>query len=132
MINPAARRAGSAIGPVRRSAASSSTPCGARHPDRAAEHGVQNFSGFASAMQGRLHRLRGHVASDGTVTLSGAGTAAPWRLSAITVHHLPSSLPARSWIMGSDRGPDVSCYDGAGPAASLGVHLAPKFGTPVR
>ena len=89
---------------------------------------VQNFSGFASAMQDAFTVYGGHVASDGTVTLSGAGTA----LGDISVILFIICLitSGATWIMGSDRALAVSCYDGAGPRF-LGV-ISAKFGTPVR
>ena len=89
---------------------------------------VQNFSGFASAMQDAFTVYGGHVAADGTVTLSGAGTALGDICAILFVICLITS--GATWIMGSDRALAVSCYDGAGPRF-LGV-ISAKFGTPVR
>jgi amino acid transporter len=89
---------------------------------------VQNFSGFASAMQDAFTVYGGHVAADGTVTLSGAGTALGDVCAILFVICLITS--GATWIMGSDRALAVSCYDGAGPRF-LGV-IDAKFGTPVR
>ncbi|MGD0701444.1 MAG: APC family permease [Trebonia sp.] len=89
---------------------------------------VQNFSGFASAMQDAFTVYGGHVASDGTVTLSGAGTALGDICAILFIVCLITS--GATWIMGSDRALAVSCYDGAGPRF-LGV-IDAKFGTPVR
>jgi amino acid transporter len=89
---------------------------------------VQNFSGFASAMQDAFTVYGGHVASDGTVTLSGAGTALGDICALLFIICLITS--GATWIMGSDRALAVSCYDGAGPRF-LGV-IDAKFGTPVR
>src|ERR1700728_3008325 len=89
---------------------------------------VQNFSGFASAMQDAFTVYGGHVAADGTVTLSGAGTALGDICAILFVICLITS--GATWIMGSDRALAVSCYDGAGPRF-LGV-IDAKFGTPVR
>jgi glutamate:GABA antiporter len=89
---------------------------------------IQNFSGFASAMQQAFTVYGGHVASDGTVTLSGAGTALGDICAILFILCLLTS--GATWIMGSDRAMAVSCYDGAGPRF-LGV-IDAKFGTPVR
>jgi amino acid transporter len=89
---------------------------------------VQNFSGFASAMQDAFTVYGGHVAADGTVTLSGAGTALGSICAILFIICLITS--GATWIMGSDRALAVSCYDGAGPRF-LGV-IDAKFGTPVR
>ena len=89
---------------------------------------IQNFSGFASAMQDAFTVYGGHMAADGTATLSGAGTALGDICAILFVVCLITS--GATWIMGSDRALAVSCYDGAGPRF-LGV-ISAKFGTPVR
>ena len=89
---------------------------------------VQNFSGFASAMQDAFTVYGGHMAADGTATLSGAGTALGDICALLFIVCLITS--GATWIMGSDRALAVSCYDGAGPRF-LGV-ISAKFGTPVR
>ncbi len=89
---------------------------------------MANFSGFASAMQDAFTVYGGHVASDGTVTLSGAGTVLGDVCAILFIICLITS--GATWIMGSDRALAVSCYDGAGPRF-LGV-IDAKFGTPVR
>jgi amino acid transporter len=89
---------------------------------------VQNFSGFASAMQDAFTVYGGHVAADGTATLSGAGTALGDICAVLFIVCLITS--GATWIMGADRAMAVSCYDGAGPR-SLGV-IDAKLGTPVR
>ncbi|HEX4091442.1 MAG TPA: APC family permease [Trebonia sp.] len=89
---------------------------------------VANFSGFASAMQDAFTVYGGHVAADGTASLSGAGTALGDICAILFIVCLLTS--GATWIMGSDRAMAVSCYDGAGPRF-LGV-IDAKFGTPVR
>ena len=89
---------------------------------------VQNFSGFASAMQDAFTVYGGHMAADGTATLSGAGTALGDICALLFIVCLITS--GATWIMGADRAMAVSCYDGAGPR-SLGV-IDAKLGTPVR
>jgi amino acid transporter len=79
-------------------------------------------------MQDAFTVYGGHVAADGTVTLSGAGTALGDICAILFVICLITS--GATWIMGSDRALAVSCYDGAGPRF-LGV-IDAKFGTPVR
>jgi glutamate:GABA antiporter len=89
---------------------------------------VQNFSGFASAMQDAFTVYGGHLAADGTATLSGAGTALGDICAVLFIVCLITS--GATWIMGADRAMAVSCYDGAGPRF-LGV-IDARFGTPVR
>ena len=89
---------------------------------------ITNFSGFSSAIQQVFTVYGGHVASNGTVTLSGAGTVLGYLMGVLFLLCLVTS--GATWIMGSDRALAVSCYDGAGPRF-LGVINA-RFGTPVR
>jgi amino acid transporter len=89
---------------------------------------VTNFSGFASAMQDVFTVYGGHVAADGTATLSGAGTVLGGSCAVLFILCLITS--GATWIMGSDRALAVSCYDGAGPRF-LGV-IDARLGTPVR
>jgi amino acid transporter len=89
---------------------------------------ITNFSGFSSAIQQVFTVYGGHVASNGAVTLSGAGTALGYLMGVLFLLCLITS--GATWIMGSDRALAVSCYDGAGPRF-LGVINA-RFGTPVR
>jgi amino acid transporter len=89
---------------------------------------VTNFSGFASAIQSVFTVYGGHVAADGTASLTGAGLVLGDLSALLFIVCLVTS--AATWIMGSDRALAVSCYDGAGPRV-LGVINA-RFGTPVR
>ena len=70
----------------------------------------------------------GHVAANGTATLSGAGLILGDGAALLFIICLITS--GATWIMGSDRALAVSCYDGAGPRA-LGKFSA-RFGTPLR
>jgi glutamate:GABA antiporter len=89
---------------------------------------VTGFGGFVDAIQRVFTVYGGHVAADGTPTLTGAG-AFLGDLSAILfiICLLTSGI---TWIMGSDRAMAVSGYDGAAPRF-LGV-ISEKYGTPVR
>ena len=89
---------------------------------------ISNFSGFVSAIQDVFTVYGGHVAADGTATLSGAGLVLGDACAVLFILCLVTS--GATWIMGSDRALAVSCYDGSGPR-SLGVINA-KLGTPVR
>jgi amino acid transporter len=89
---------------------------------------VTNFSGFASAIQSVFTVYGGHVAADGTATLTGAGLVLGDFCALLFIVCLLTS--GATWIMGADRALAVSCYDGAGPRV-LGVINA-RFGTPVR
>jgi amino acid transporter len=89
---------------------------------------ITNFSGFASAIQTVFTVYGGHVAANGTATLSGAGLVLGDTRAILFIVCLLTS--GATWIMGSDRALAVSCYDGAGPRM-LGVINA-RFGTPVR
>ena len=89
---------------------------------------ITNFSGFISAIQSVFTVYGGHVAADGTATLTGAGLILGDGCAMLFILCLLTS--GATWIMGSDRALAVSCYDGAGPRV-LGVINA-RFGTPVR
>jgi amino acid transporter len=89
---------------------------------------ITNFSGFVSAIQNVFTVYGGHVAADGTASLTGAGLVLGDLSALLFIVCLVTS--AATWIMGSDRALAVSCYDGAGPRP-LGVINA-RYGTPVR
>src|SRR5712692_7381766 len=89
---------------------------------------ITNFSGFVSAIQSVFTVYGGHVAANGTATLSGAGLVLGDACALLFILCLLTS--GATWIMGSDRALAVSCYDGSGPRV-LGVINA-RFGTPVR
>jgi glutamate:GABA antiporter len=89
---------------------------------------ITNFSGFTSAMRDVFTVYGGSVTSNGTATLSGAGTVLGDVFAVLFILCLLTS--GVTWIMGADRSLAVSCYDGAGPRF-LGV-ISARFGTPVR
>src|SRR6266566_1365344 len=89
---------------------------------------ITNFSGFVSAIQTVFTVYGGHVAANGTATLTGGGLVLGDACAVLFIVCLLTS--GATWIMGSDRALAVSCYDGAGPRV-LGVINA-RFGTPVR
>ncbi|MEY9838264.1 APC family permease [Streptacidiphilus sp. EB103A] len=89
---------------------------------------VTGLTGFTDAMRAAFTVYGGHIAADGTVTLTGAGSViADIVAAAFLLALLTSAVP---WLMGSDRALAVSGYDGAAPR-SLGV-ISARFGTPVR
>ena len=89
---------------------------------------VTSLTGFLNAMRAAFTVYGGSIASDGTVTLTGAGTVLADIVAAgFILALLTSAVP---WLMGSDRALAVSGYDGAAPR-SLGV-ISARFGTPVR
>jgi amino acid transporter len=88
---------------------------------------VTNLGGFIDAIKTVFTVYGGHVAKDGTATLTGVGTVLG-DIAAIgfILALLTSGI---TWIMGADRAQAVACYDGAGPRR-LGV-ISERFGTPV-
>ena len=89
---------------------------------------ITGLGGFLDAMRQVFTVYGGHVASDGTATLSGAGTVLGDLAAVMFILTVLSS--GVTWIMGSDRALAVSGYDGAAPRF-LGV-ISSRFGTPVR
>lgn len=89
---------------------------------------VSNLGGFIDACKAVFTIYGGHVAPDGTVTLTGAGAVfGKGAAIGLIVGLLTSGI---TWAMGGDRGQAVACADGGGPAY-LGK-ISPRFGTPVR
>jgi amino acid transporter len=88
---------------------------------------ITSLGGFIDTLKAVFTVYGGHVAADGTATLTGAGRA----LGALGAFAFVLSLisSAATWIMGADRVVAVACYDGAGPRG-LGRFSA-RFGTPV-
>ncbi|GAA2488439.1 APC family permease [Streptomyces longisporus] len=89
---------------------------------------VTGLGGFLDAIRQVFTVYGGHVASDGTATLSGAGSLLGDLAAIMFILTVLSS--GVTWIMGSDRALAVSGYDGAAPRF-LGV-ISSRFGTPVR
>ena len=89
---------------------------------------VTSLGGFIDAIKAVFTVYGGSIASDGTATLSGAGSVLGGIGALLFILCTLSSGVA--WIMGSDRALAVSGYDGAAPRW-LGV-ISAKHGTPVR
>ena len=77
--------------------------------------------------QGGLYRLRRAHATNGTVTLTGAGRCSGDLAAIAFILALVTS--GTTWIMGADRALAVASYDGAGPRI-LGT-FSSRFGTPI-
>jgi amino acid transporter len=88
---------------------------------------VTGLTGFLDAIKATFTVYGGHVASDGTATLTGAGLALG-RITAIVFVFALASAGA-TWIMGSDRTEAIASVDGGGPRV-LG-RFSSRFGTPV-
>ncbi|MFJ5303875.1 APC family permease [Streptomyces sp. NPDC088350] len=89
---------------------------------------ITGLGGFLDAMRQVFTVYGGQVSSDGTATLSGAGTVLGDLAAIMFILTVLSS--GVTWVMGSDRALAVSGYDGAAPRF-LGV-ISSRFGTPVR
>ncbi|WP_449348228.1 APC family permease [Streptomyces shaanxiensis] len=89
---------------------------------------ITGLGGFIDAIRQVFTVYGGHVAGDGTATLSGAGSALGDLAAILFILTVLSS--GVTWVMGSDRALAVSGYDGAAPRF-LGV-ISSRFGTPVR
>ncbi|WP_225100674.1 APC family permease [Streptomyces sp. CoH27] len=89
---------------------------------------ITGLGGFIDAIRQVFTVYGGHVAADGTATLSGAGRLLGDLAAIMFILTVLSS--GVTWIMGSDRALAVSGYDGAAPRF-LGV-ISSRFGTPVR
>ncbi len=88
---------------------------------------VSGLTGFLDAIKTVFTVYGGHVASDGTATLSGAGLILGRVGAVVFIFALASA--GTTWIMGADRAEAVASLDGGGPRA-LGRFSA-RFGTPV-
>ncbi|MFF7981120.1 APC family permease [Streptomyces sp. NPDC007901] len=89
---------------------------------------ITGLGGFVDAIRQVFTVYGGHVAADGTATLSGFGSVLGDLAAIMFILTVLSS--GVTWIMGSDRALAVSGYDGAAPRF-LGV-ISSRFGTPVR
>lgn len=88
---------------------------------------VTSLSGFTDAIKAVFTVYGGHVAADGTATLTGAGQVLGGIAAILFIWALVSS--GTTWIMGADRAMAVASYDGAGPRI-LGT-FSSRFGTPI-
>lgn len=89
---------------------------------------LSGLGGFLDAMKEVFTVYGGSVASNGDVTLTGAGAVLGDIVAVAFVLALASS--AGAWIGGADRALATSCFDAAGPRW-LG-HISERTGTPVR
>ena len=88
---------------------------------------VSGLTGFLDAIKAVFTVYGGHVAADGTATLSGAGLVLGRVGAVVFIFALASA--GTTWIMGADRAEAVASVDGGGPRV-LGRFSA-RFGTPV-
>ncbi|WP_328327919.1 MULTISPECIES: APC family permease [unclassified Streptomyces] len=89
---------------------------------------IGSLGGFIDACKAVFTVYGGHIAADGTVTLTGAGAVFGGIAAAGLIIGLLTS--GVTWAMGAHRAQAVACADGAGPAW-LGT-ISEKHGTPVR
>ena len=87
---------------------------------------VSGLSGFLDAIKAVFTVYGGHVAADGTATLTGAGLVLGRIVAVIFIFALASA--GTTWIMGADRAEAIASADGGGPAI-LG-RFSSRFGTP--
>jgi amino acid transporter len=88
---------------------------------------VSGLTGFLDAVKATFTVYGGHVAHDGTVTLTGAGLLLGRVAAVVFIFALASA--GTTWIMGADRAEAVASFDGGGPRV-LGRFSA-RFGTPI-
>ena len=88
---------------------------------------ISSLSGFLTAIKAVFTVYGGHVAADGTATLTGAGQFLGYLGCIAFIFSLVTS--GATWIMGSDRTQATASFDGAGPRV-LGIFSA-RFGTPI-
>jgi amino acid transporter len=86
---------------------------------------VSGLTGFLDAVKATFTVYGGHVASDGSATLTGAGLILGRIAAIVFIFALASA--GTTWIMGSDRTEAVAADDGGGPRV-LGRFSA-RFGT---
>ncbi len=87
---------------------------------------VSGLTGFLDAIKAVFTVYGGHVASDGTATLTGGGLVLGRIAAVVFIFALASA--GTTWIMGADRAEAVASFDGGGPRI-LGRFSA-RFGTP--
>ena len=74
---------------------------------------VTGLTGFLDAIKATFTIYGGHVASDGTATLTGAGLVLGRIVAVVFIFALASA--GTTWIMGSDRTEAIASVDGGGP-----------------
>jgi glutamate:GABA antiporter len=87
---------------------------------------VSGLTGFLDAIKAVFTVYGGHVAPDGSATLTGAGLILGRVVAIVFIFALASA--GTTWIMGADRAEAIASVDGGGPRA-LGRFSA-RFGTP--
>jgi len=87
---------------------------------------VSGLTGFLDAIKAVFTVYGGHVAADGTATLTGAGLILGRVVAVVFIFALASA--GTTWIMGADRAEAIASADGGGPRI-LGRFSA-RFGTP--
>lgn len=88
---------------------------------------ITSLGGFIDAMKTVFVVYGGHVAKDGTTTLTGAGKVLGDFVAAGFIIALLSS--GTTWIMGADRAQAVAGYDGGAPR--FFGYFSARWGTPV-
>lgn len=88
---------------------------------------VGGLTGFMDAAKAVFTTYGGHIAADGTVTLTGAGLLIGKITAVVFVFALATA--GTTWIMGADRSEAIAALDGGGPQI-LG-RFSPRFGTPI-
>ena len=88
---------------------------------------VFGLTGFIDAVKAVFTVYGGHVAADGTATLTGAGKILGDVMAITFIWAIASA--GTTWLMGADRSEAVAAFDGAGPRI-LG-RFSKRFGTPI-
>jgi amino acid transporter len=88
---------------------------------------IFGLTGFIDAARAVFTVYGGHVASDGTVTLTGAGKVLGDVIAVTFIWAIASA--GATWIMGADRSEAIAAADGGGPRL-LG-HFSRRLGTPI-
>ena len=89
---------------------------------------IFGLTGFIDAARAVFTVYGGHVASNGTVVLTGAGKVLGDIAAAITFIWAIASAGA-TWIMGVDRSEAIAAADGGGPRTS--GYSSKRLGTPI-
>ena len=88
---------------------------------------VTGLGGFLDAIKSVFTIYGGHIAADGTATLTGFGQLLGYLMCIAFILALLSS--GTTWVMGADRAQAMAALDGAAPRV-LGT-FSSRFGTPI-
>src|SRR5207249_10155437 len=88
---------------------------------------ISGLGGFLDAIKSVFTVYGGHIASDGTPVLTGAGQFLGYLMCIAFILALLSS--GTTWVMGADRAQAMAALDGAAPR-TLGI-FSSRFGTPI-